>query len=605
MKKIILIQLLAWMFCANISAQTVEDLKSNSDYLWGEGYAQNYNNAYNEALKNLVSQISYQVVIETKSHVNNKQEGSQINSSTEFDSKMSTYSTAKLANLQTMVLENGPKWYRIFLYASKADAFRIFTERQKKVDEFVQIGNKALEQRHINDALRYYYWASILNNSLPNPEETKIYDENEDSRNFGTWFPKQMNDIFNNLSMEVLSKNNNEYEMGFFYKKEPVASVEFTYFDGQTWSGVTRATDGKGLLEMRPTHAPDRIQVKFEYEFYHELDCDKEIKDIVNVVDDFNKNSSFSNSYKTTKLDKVIEQNSAEAVALKKVETQVINFETNSSEVTVNSCNKVMEEVIKAIRNKNFSSIKKYFTPEGDIIFNKLINYGSARIIGEPELSYTTVHGFTYCRSIPMSFSFGYNKKFVEDVVFVFNDKGLIDNVSFSLGKIATNDIIEGSPTWSVEAKNVLINFMEVYKTAYALERKDFLESIFADDALIITGKVVTVTKRKLDGTYETNKEVVRNKQTKEQFINNLKKMFDNNSFVNLKFANNQVLKMGKGQEIYSIQIRQDFVSSNYSDSGYLFIMVDLTKPHEPVIRVRTWQEFPDPDFGKFGPEMF
>ena len=32
---------------------------------------------------------------------------------------------------------------------------------------------------------------------------------------------------------------------------------------------------------------------------------------------------------------------------------------------------------------------------------------------------------------------------------------------------------------------------------------------------------------------------------------------------------------MGKGESIYSIQIKQDYYSSNYGDSGYLFLLVD------------------------------
>ena len=81
--------------------------------------------------------------------------------------------------------------------------------------------------------------------------------------------------------------------------------------------------------------------------------------------------------------------------------------------------------------------------------------------------------------------------------------------------------------------------------------------------------------------------------------------MFMSREYVNIKFANNEIRKMGKGGEVYSIQIKQDFFSSSYGDSGYLFILVDLNNPNEPTIRVRAWQEDLDPDWGKYGPEMF
>jgi hypothetical protein len=38
------------------------------------------------------------------------------------------------------------------------------------------------------------------------------------------------------------------------------------------------------------------------------------------------------------------------------------------------------------------------------------------------------------------------------------------------------------------------------------------------------------------------------------------------------------------------VQIRQNYFSSNYGDQGWLFLMVDLNDPGEPVIHVRTWQ---------------
>ena len=62
---------------------------------------------------------------------------------------------------------------------------------------------------------------------------------------------------------------------------------------------------------------------------------------------------------------------------------------------------------------------------------------------------------------------------------------------------------------------------------------------------------------------------------------------------------------MSKGGELYCIQIKQDYYSSNYGDSGYLFLMVDLNRPDAPIIKVRTWQTQPDPDFGLIGPEFF
>lgn len=150
---------------------------------------------------------------------------------------------------------------------------------------------------------------------------------------------------------------------------------------------------------------------------------------------------------------------------------------------------------------------------------------------------------------------------------------------------------------WGDTVKNVLINFLEGYKTAYALKRYDYISSIFSDDALIITGSVlrhsVVGERRPMD------RHVVKyTRQTKQEYMKKLQYIFKSNEFINIRFADNQIRKSGVGGEVYGIQIKQDYFSSSYGDTGYLFLMVDLNNPEEPLIHVRTWQPEKDPDFG-------
>lgn len=91
---------------------------------------------------------------------------------------------------------------------------------------------------------------------------------------------------------------------------------------------------------------------------------------------------------------------------------------------------------------------------------------------------------------------------------------------------------------------------------------------------------------------------------------------FQSNQFINIRFADNDVVKMGAGGETYGIQIKQDYYSSNYGDHGYLFLMVDFNDPDNPSIKVRTWQPDRNPninsnlprsnrDWGIIGPGNF
>jgi hypothetical protein len=205
-------------------------------------------------------------------------------------------------------------------------------------------------------------------------------------------------------------------------------------------------------------------------------------------------------------------------------------------------------------------------------------------------------------RSLPMRFSFSNNRRaFVEDVVFAIsarNGSGKISSLSFALPQDVRSEIMQHEQ-WDEDAKLAIINFIENYKTAYALKRLDYIKSIFSDDALIIVGR----TLKKHFGTDVpqfalTANDVKLTRYTKAQYVKQLGAVFKSNEYVNLKFTDTNVIKAGVGGEIYGIQLRQDYFSTTYGDTGYLFLVVDLNKTQTPIIHVRTWQPEKDPDFG-------
>ncbi len=244
------------------------------------------------------------------------------------------------------------------------------------------------------------------------------------------------------------------------------------------------------------------------------------------------------------------------------------------------------------------------FTPTGYDIFLRLVAYGNARVLSIEALNFYALGDEVYCRSVPMAFSFSGNKRqFVENIVFTFNEKGLVSNLTFSLGKAATSDICSHS-NWTEEARLILVAFLENYKTAYALKRLDYISSIFDNDALIITGRVVRSVG--MDRSeYGLNRYVRFTQQNKETYIRNLSRVFASQEYINIQFSDSEVVKLGKGDQLFGIKIRQEYFSTTYSDVGYLFVLVDLSDYQAPVIHVRTWQDSPDKDFGIIGPYHF
>ncbi|MBO5881495.1 MAG: hypothetical protein J6Q57_07725, partial [Paraprevotella sp.] len=224
----------------------------------------------------------------------------------------------------------------------------------------------------------------------------------------------------------------------------------------------------------------------------------------------------------------------------------------------------VLCKVIECIKKKKYKQVESLCTDDGAKAFLQLVGYGEARIVGDPTITFTEYNGHIYGRSIPMEFSFKGNNKFMENVVFTFTPDGKIDNVTFGLGFKATEDIFCNMKDESQAfARAAISNFLENYKTAYALGRFDSLNMVFSDDALIITGKEVKRMVGNDELGYHMEKKVVKTKQRKKEFLENLKEAFDRKEFVNLQFVNNYIQpsrrSIKEGRQVYGIQIRQDY----------------------------------------------
>ena len=261
--------------------------------------------------------------------------------------------------------------------------------------------------------------------------------------------------------------------------------------------------------------------------------------------------------------------------------------------------------MVAAVKQKDYDSARDLFTSVGWSMFTKLMKYGKAKVLDSDNIRFLESEDGIVERGLRMSFSFnsGGRATFVEDIVLTFNKEQKIDNISFGLGKTAEDDILNKG-VWDEKSRLAIMNFLENYKTAYALKRLDYIRSIFDDDAVIITGSVVSkansVTNRENQSSIsqEGNHIIKMNRQTKDQYLASLKRCFERNEFVNIRFSDNDVKKMGAGGESYGIQIQQDYYSSTYGDKGYLMLLVDINEPKKPLIKLRTWQPEKDPNFG-------
>ena len=574
--------------------QSIEEIQTSKDYIWGTGNAATLKKADNEALAALISQISSKFEQLTEGGMN----GDQATVDETFKSVINTYSRATLNNTRRIVIQNEPEAV-VMRYIKVAEIQRIFDGRKTKILDFAQEAIRAEKKAQVADALRYYYWALVLLQSYPDGNFLTMKDEEGKDLLLTTWIPKQMNDIFSNLKVSMesthLDGDLKTINLKVLYKGQPARNYDYTYFDGRDWSNIFSAKDGTGIVELPVLANARNLQLRTEYMFEGEANIDNELSEVMGTVNPIAMRNC------ALKLEgeepKPGEEKTEEALMAESDSATTTNSGMHYlSTMESAAYDDTMKKVEKAIRTRNFTDIQSLCTESGYDMFNRLIKYGQGKIINEPEFRFLECNGEVTCRSLPMSFKFSNQRTFVEDVVFTLNKEGKIDCLSFGLNKPAVDDIMNQT-SWNDTVRNVLINFLESYKTAYALKRYDYINSIFSDDALIITGSVLKHTASN-EGQAMSKQAVKYTRQTKSEYMKKLQHIFRSSEFINLRFADNQVRKSGVGGEIYGIQIKQDYFSSSYGDTGYLFLMVDLNNPKEPVIHVRTWQPEKDPNFG-------
>lgn len=613
MRRVYCTLLILFSLSVSVYAQSIEEIKANPDYLTGEGWGESLKAADNAALQDLISKISVSVESQFENIEEEVTDGSSVDSHSACKSVVNTYSQATIQNTERIVIANEPDAH-VFRYVKRSDVDKIFESRRLKVFDMAASATRAVEKGKVDDALRYYYWAYCLLQSIPNANSVA----DEDGHILTHWIPEQINDIFSKIEAFKVSEADNVAEISVLFDGQPITSMDYTYFDGMDWSNLYGAKDGRGFVELRPGMTTDNLRIKCEYEYSGEAHIDKEISTVVNVM----KGKVFRDAYimlapMPAPEPQAVAQSEAsvEQEALAMGETAAQSTESiavvdsvpqnNITELTAEQAapyQASIQAVVNAIRSQKYDSVDTLFTADGKDMYQRLISYGNARIMGEPSYTFYTagVGNDVICRSVPMSFSFkNNNRKFVEDVTFTFTADKKIDCLAFSLDKNSTDDILKHD-MWSEYARKILAEFLENYKTAYALKRLDYIRSIFDDNAVIITGKVTT----RMTGQDNANVSLMNNKyvqftrQNKEQYLRNLERCFESNEYINIRFANNDIIKAGVGGEVYGIQIKQDYYSTNYGDTGYLFLMVDLNDPKHPVIKVRSWQPERDPNFG-------
>ncbi|MBP5398540.1 MAG: hypothetical protein J6Y32_07975 [Bacteroidales bacterium] len=582
-------------------------------------------------------------------------------------SNFSTDVTLRFVETRTYYDKKKKEGYAI-AWLSKAELQRIYNERSARIVSMLDASARAEQEGKLDVALKYAYWALVLNATLPETMTTvwpkATADESQpESEPVSLCARERIENILSGLQFLYLGPSEENPLLGRFqvtcYGK-PVTSLDYTYNDGIGLSGDMQVRNGTGLVEFRSGMDVRQVDINVKLAYAGDAEMKLAMAEVAAV--NFAKAciagvalipgvitpiiTSIANLIKSSKNhpdtegeaegEGVVDDPEAEAAAEIDQATDQATYQANANLYpydedtgpnqiellsqtvhegfenlddepgSVDGDAKLLENVglvLDAIGTKKYSSVRKYFTANGYSVFTKLIRYGNARVVDRSGLQLVTEGDIRTCRSVPMVFSFKTNDHHIlEHVAFWFDAKGKIDNLTFALESDTISGILSKSQ-WSDGAKMALISFLENYRTAFALTRLDYISSIFSDDALIIVGRVVKKTR--MEGDIRLDQEDIEyNKLTKESYLKRLKSSFASKEYINLQFANAEIYRLTRGarENLYGIQLKQDYFSSNYNDSGYLYLLVDMEDSTRPLIYIRTWQPEPDPEFGLYGP---
>ena len=181
-----------------------------------------------------------------------------------------------------------------------------------------------------------------------------------------------------------------------------------------------------------------------------------------------------------------------------------------------------------------------------------------------------------------------------QEAVISFNENGIITSFYYTVDPEIYSNLRK---QWMQEKHHevtdlkdrmMVLDYVEHFRTAYNQKDLKFLRQVFSSNALIITGKVIKVGKSEMRPNGD--RQIVYTTQSKEQYLDNLRKTFKNSSYIKVTFDNVMIVSHPTIQGIYGVTVHQKWNSGRYSDDGYVFMVWDFRNPDEPQIHVRTWQ---------------
>lgn len=187
-----------------------------------------------------------------------------------------------------------------------------------------------------------------------------------------------------------------------------------------------------------------------------------------------------------------------------------------------------------------------------------------------------------------------YHGSVEKTLVISLNKRGQISGVRTALDRHDYKKVMEtGRVVTDERQRREILKFVEDFRSYYNEKDIASLDRVFSDDAIIITGSVITTRPG-----FDVNKnkmadKIVYSQSTKQEYLKKLQGLFNCTKFVDVAFDEISVKRNGAtGKEnFYGVTLKQKWHTDRYSDEGYVFLLWQFKDNGEPpVIHVRAWQ---------------
>ncbi len=178
-----------------------------------------------------------------------------------------------------------------------------------------------------------------------------------------------------------------------------------------------------------------------------------------------------------------------------------------------------------------------------------------------------------------------------QEGVLVFSKTGTIEDMYLAI-KQYQSVMQEGNGVTDLRRRQIILNFVEDFRTSYNRKDISFINKVFSDDALIIVGRIVNQQTGQSDFLKNnlSGEKIEYFRKDKSQYVKDLQRIFARNEYLNIKFEEIEVVQHSLYPELYGVTVKQFWNTSTYNDVGYVFLMIDFKDEGAPIIHVRTWQ---------------